>query len=342
MDAEQSYRVGLIGLGSIGQTHAKALRQLEGVDLVAYSGGTPGRITETGWPDAEQLDAQDLLGRDDIDIVAIASPSEAHGAQTLRALESGKHVVVEKPMATTVADADAIVALSESSGLLVTPLAQRRLEPEHVHLKRLLDEDRLGTIVLGETFVHWTRDDAYYAHAPWRTSMAGGGGSLMNQGLHNVDLLAWLLGPVVEVTAQTATRGRQMEAEDTTVATLRFASGALGAVITTTAAPPGEPAEISVRTTSGSARLTQDGVADWTFPGIEPPEHVDPFASGAADPAAIGTGGHQEQWQNMITSLRNGTPPSISARDGRDTVRLLCAIYQAAATGAAVRPEDLT
>lgn len=342
MDARQSYRVGLIGLGSIGQTHARALRQLDGVEMVAYSGGSPNRIAETGWPDAEQVGVDDLLGRDDVDIVAIASPSESHGAQTIWALESGKHVVVEKPMATTVAEADAIVRLAEANRLLVTPMAQRRLEPEHVHLKRLLDEDRLGTIVLGETFVHWTRDDAYYAHAPWRTSMAGGGGSLMNQGLHNVDLLAWLLGPVVEVTAQTATLGRQMEAEDTTVATLRFASGALGAVITTTATPPGEPAELSIRTTKGFARLTQEGVADWTFQGIEPPEQVDPFASGAADPAAIGTSGHREQWQNMITSLREGTAPSIGARDGRDTVRLLCAIYQAAASGTAVRPEELT
>lgn len=235
-------RVGLVGLGSVGRTHARALANLDGVELVAVSGGANVDLAELGWPDAERVGHDDLAARTDLDIVAICGPSALHAEQAIRALNAGSNVVVEKPLALTVEDAEAVVAAAKQTGRQVSVVSQRRLEPQNQYVKAKLDAGELGTPILGEAFLHWHRDDAYYAHAAWRSQQNEGGGSLFNQAVHNVDLLNWLLGPVEEVTAQYGTLGHPNEAEDTTVATLRFASNALGVVVSTTATKPGDPA----------------------------------------------------------------------------------------------------
>lgn len=338
----QRLGIGIIGMRTIGSTHAQALKHCDDdVDLVAVSGGEPDAAARTGWPDARVMTPEQVLADSAVDVVVVCSPSEHHAAQALAALEAGKHVVVEKPLALRVADAYKVAAAAAERGLSATMIAQRRFEPEHQHLKTLLDTGGLGRVVLGETFVRWHRDDAYYAHAPWRTSMDGGGGSLMNQGVHNVDLLQWLLGPVEEVTAQYATLGHAMDAEDTTVATVRFASGALGLVATSTATPPGRPAEVSVHTSTGSVTLTQDGVQRWDVTAPAPPSRDMP-GYGAADPAAIGVVGHLTQWRDIVAAISAGRAPAVSAEDGARTVRLLCAIYEAGRTGRAIRPEELS
>ena len=336
--------VGIIGLGGIGTIHARALADLsERTRLVAYSGGGPDAAAAAGWPDAVQVGARDVVGHDGVGVVAICSPTETHASLALAALEAGRHVVVEKPRAVTVADAEAVARLAEERGLMVSMVSQRRFEPEHLHLKRLLDAGELGELRLAATEVHWYRDDAYYASAPWRTSMAGGGGSLMNQGVHNVDLLRWLCGPVDTVTAQYGTLAHDMDAEDTTVATVRFASGALGLVSTSTATPPGSPATITLRLSTGMVELGQGTVDRWEVGDVPPPEDTSrTIASGAADPLAIGHAGHLNQWRDIVRALDEGTAPAVDARDAVETVRLLCAVYEAARTGRAVRPAELS
>lgn len=335
-------RVGILGLGSIGITHARVLAGLASeVELVAFSGGSTAAAAEAGWSRAEQREVEALLTSPDVDVVTICSPSEVHGEHTLRALAAGKHVVVEKPMSTSVAEAVEIVGVAEQTGLLVSPIAQRRFEPVHQELRTRLMSGELGTPVLGETFVHWYRDDDYYAAAEWRRSQIAGGGSLMNQGLHNVDLLQWLLGPVLEVTGQSATRGRSMEAEDTTVATCRFTGGALGVIVTSTATPPGSPAALSLRTTRGHVTVDQEGLVEWEFPGLDAPQVERGPDSGASDPAAIGIRGHLAQWQDVLVTLRTGVSSTVTARDGFDTVALIQAIYRAAESGR-LTPVDAT
>lgn len=330
-----SVRVAVVGLGGIGLTHARALARLrrEGlaVELVRYSGGTSGRIADAGWPQARAGGVEEVVSAPDVDVVAVCTPSTTHADLTLAALEAGKHVVVEKPMALRTADAQRIVDTAEARGLQVSPMAQRRFEPQHAYLKGLLDAGRLGRVVLGETFVHWHRDNAYYAARAWRSDPGGGSGSLMNQGLHNADLLCWLLGPVSGAGGLTATLGHDdLPVEDTCVATLRFASGALGVIVTTTATPPGEPAELAIRTTTGSVRLSQSGVVDWGFADVPPPPQPDEAVSGASDPAAIGIGGHMDQWRDVLDALRTRRPPGIGALDGLATTAVLAAIYDAA------------
>ncbi|MBM7788176.1 Gfo/Idh/MocA family protein [Tenggerimyces flavus] len=330
-------RVGILGLGSVGRTHAKALARLaDQAELVAVSGGASTDLTELGWPDAERTSHDALLERSDLDLVAICGPSALHAEQAIRALKAGSDVVVEKPLALTVKDAKAVAATAKETGRQVSVVSQRRLEPQNQYLKVKLDAGELGTPILGEAFLHWHRDDAYYAHAPWRSKQNEGGGSLFNQAVHNVDLLTWLLGPVAEVTAQYGTLGHAgLDTEDTTVATLRFASNALGVVVSTTATKPGDPARLVVYTSKGTIELANAEVTRWDIPGVPPPPTPSTAKSGASDPAAIGVIGHETQWRDVLAAFRDGRPPAVTAEAGLATVRLLCAIYEAADSGRA-------
>nr|WP_281353672.1 Gfo/Idh/MocA family oxidoreductase [Phytoactinopolyspora mesophila] len=335
----------MVGMGSIGLRHVEVLGELDGaVRLVAVSGGTAAELVESGQSDVRHGAPEEVISHPDVDLVVVCTPSGLHGHNVLRALHAGKDVVVEKPLSVDVESAEEIVRVADDLGRFVSVISQRRLEPQNQHLKRLLAEGRLGRPVLGETFCHWYRDDDYYSQAGWRTQQDQGGGSLMNQGLHSVDLLAWLMGPVTHVTAECATLGRDMNAEDTTVATLRFASGALGLVATSTATPPGLPATMSVFTSKGTAELNNGTVVRWEFAGQPAPapasEGSGPTGSGAADPLAIGQAGHLAQWRDIVEAYRTGRAPAVTARDGLATVKLLCGMYEAARTGRQVRLGD--
>ena len=334
--------VGIIGMGNIGTMHARALRDLdERASLVAYSGAQ--RATDetlAGWP-ADFLSPAEVIGAEEVDVVAICSPSGSHAALALAALEAGRHVVVEKPLAVRAEDAVRIAETARERGLTVSMISQRRFELEHARLKQAVDAGALGDIRLATTHVHWFRDEDYYRAATWRTSMSEGGGSLMNQGVHNVDLLRWLCGPVESVTAQYGTLAHAMDAEDTTVATLRFVSGALGVITTTTATPPGSPATIALHGSLGSVELGQGEVLRWDVPGVPSPGGGKAPASGAADPLAIGHVGHLTQWREILSAVEGTSPTPVDADDAVETVRLLCAIYAAAETGRVVRPAEL-
>ncbi|GAB2486824.1 Gfo/Idh/MocA family oxidoreductase [Promicromonospora xylanilytica] len=338
-----SLGVGIVGMGSIGTMHARALRDLDDrAALVAYSSSrvaTPEALA--GW-EAAHLTPEGVLDHPDVDVVAVCSPSGTHARLALAALEAGRHVVVEKPLALTVEHAVRISRVARERGLMVSTISQRRFEPEHELLKSALAEGALGEIRLATTHVHWFRDDEYYDAASWRTTVEQGGGSLVNQGVHNVDLLRWLCGPVESVTAQYGTLAHAMEAEDTTVATLRFASGALGVITTTTATPPGHPATLSVHGARGSVELGQGEVRRWEVPGVPAPSSAAATTTGAADPLAIGHGGHRAQWDRILSALEGSSPVPVDVDDAVQTVRLLCAIYAAASTGEVVRPGDLT
>ena len=342
---QQRIGVGVLGLGSIGTSHARALQQLsDQAHLVAYSGGNPERAADAGWPHARQVSPEELLDYPGVDVVAICSPSDAHGAQTIAALTAGRHVVVEKPLALTVAEAERAVALAEDSGRVLSVISQRRMEPEYAAVKKMLTSGGLGRVRLATTHVHWWRDDDYYAAAPWRSQMNAGGGSVMNQGVHNIDLLNWLCGPVGRVTAQYATLGHDMDAEDTTVATVQFTDGALGLISTSTATPPGSPATVTIHTHRGTIELGQGEVLRWDIDAPNPAAATDDAgpASGAADPAAIGVAGHVSQWGDVLAAITEGHEPLITGRDGAQTVRLMCALYEAARTGRAIAPEELS
>lgn len=336
-------RVGLLGMGMIGVQHAAALHDLrDHVELRAYTGSSPDGAARAGWPDAERVSRDELYARDDVDIIVICTPSDGHATQALEALGAGKHVVVEKPFALNVADAERINALASERGLHVSAIFQRRFEPVHQEVRALMDRGKLGELRLARTHVHWWRDPEYYREAPWRGRTDAGGSALDNQGIHNVDLLRWFAGPVEAVTAQSATLAHDIEAADTFVATLSFANGALGLLSVTTATPPGFPATISLNFDRGAIELGPEEILRWDHDAPRPEVGGAHGAGGSSEPMAFGVENHVAQWRDIIGAIHAGRPSSISGTDAAQTVRLTAAIALAADTGRRVRPADLS
>lgn len=326
-------RVGVLGLGAIGETHARAIAALSPrLELVAYSCGERRAADVAGRIPGRRESPEELLSDPEVDLVVIATPSNQHGEQTLAALGHGKGVVVEKPLATTPGQADDVVAAWRASGLFGSVIAQRRFEPQHVAIKHLLDAGELGRPLIGEVEVLWWRTAEYYRDASWRSEPPGGG-VLMNQALHSVDLLTWFMGDAVEVVAIDGNLVHDMGAEDTSVASVRFASGALGSIVASTATRPGTPARLSIHTDRGSLGLDQTTISHWNFPDVERPHSGAATPTGAGNPAAIGDQGHRRQWLDIADALETGRQPSLTLADGRATVRLIDAIYRSDATG---------
>lgn len=323
-------RVALAGPGSIGRTHAAAIAAVPGLSLAAVAGGSAEARAAFG-PVGSYADTEAMLHAVQPDIVVVATPGGRHFAPAAAALRHGCHVLVEKPLCADPAEAAALVALARDSNRVCATVSQRRLEPVHQHLAAALRAGTLGRPRLVAAELCWWRPDSYYAERPWRAEAGEGGGSLVNQGIHSLDLLLWLFGPVLSVSAHCATLGHALPVEDMTAAVLAFASGAMGTVVTSTATPPGHPAILRVFTDAGSLELSQDRVVRWNLPGPPPPGPAAPSATGAADPLAIGTAGMVAQWQDMLAAVTRGTPPAATFADGRAAVRLADAIYRAAA-----------
>jgi UDP-N-acetyl-2-amino-2-deoxyglucuronate dehydrogenase len=332
---EPPVRIGIVGFGQIGRIHLQALAQCPDATVVAVARRSdPPPDLAIDW----HADADELVRRPDIDLVAVCTPSGDHAAHALAALEAGKGVVVEKPLALTVAAGERVVRTARGRGLFLAAISQRRTEPACRYLKDALDAGRLGRPVLGEALVRWHRDRAYYESAPWRGTRSMDGGVMMNQAIHTIDLLRWLFGSVAAVTGATATRVHRIEAEDTAAATLRFANGALGVISATTATTPGLPAELNVFCERGLVSLHDATVVRWEIPDVPPPPSVEAPGSGSSDPAAIGILGHLRQWRDILDAYRDGREPLVTGEDALATVATILAVEEADRTGRAVRP----
>lgn len=329
----KKYTVAIVGMGSIGSTHARALQSVDGVELIAYSGGTRESGGECGWPQARWETHENLLRDENVDIVVICSPTKLHGAAAITVATSGRHVVVEKPMTLSAAEADALVELQRAGPGIVAMVSQRRFETEYATVKHLMESGDLGELRLALTQVPWFRGSEYFTDAPWRARAPSGGGSLVNQGVHNLDLMQWICGGVTSVTAQSTSQSGTAEAEDTLAATVKFDSGALGLIATSTATPPGFQATLTLHTTRGRIELGQGEVLCWEMEGVPRPPGGGGVASGAADPAAIGLTGHIAVWSDVLAAIREGRRPLVDAVEGAKVTQLLCAIHEAAETG---------
>lgn len=326
-------RVGIVGYGAIGRTHAEAVRATGG-QVVAVAG----RAAAADSPFAYHADHRQLVARDDIDVVAICSPSGLHAQHALDAIAAGKHVVIEKPLALDLGDGERVIQAARDRGVLLSVISQRRFEPDLRYLQARIAGGELGRALLGEANVRWWREDSYYSSAAWRGTVALDGGALMNQAIHIIDLLRWLLGPVDQVCGATATLAHAIESEDTAVAAIRFAGGALGSIVATTAARPGVPAELILSFERGSVAFAGAGISRWDLP-VPPPPTASPAARGGeSDPAAIGVLGHIAQWRDITEALAAGRRPFVSGEDALATLALVLSIYESSRTQRAVRP----
>jgi len=334
----------ILGTGMVARYHATAIERTPGARLVAVCRSDPARAEEsaTQFGVACLTDYAALLARADVDAVCICTPSGLHAEQTIAAARAGKHVLVEKPIALTLADADAMIAACEHAGVRLGVALQRRTEPEFQRVQAAIAAGELGRIVLGSISMPYLRLQSYYDSADWRGTWAlDGGGALMNQGIHLVDLLLWLIGDVTEVRATSATLAHAIQVEDCVTATLRFANGALGSITATTAAAPGFPHRIEIYGDHGGVQIEGEQVVRWAGGNREPrTQNPEPIAAGAgANPSGIGPIGHLRLLEDFVAAIRAGCDPLAPGREGRRSLALVLAVYEAARTGRAVRIE---
>jgi len=335
--------IGIVGTGVIAATHAAAIAAVPGARLVAVTDVVPERAIQFagshGCAAEPGLDA--LLARDDIDVVSVCVPSGLHAEVGIQAAAAGKHLVVEKPIDVSLAAADRLIDAADAAGVAMTVISQHRFDPGLVELRGLIDEGVLGRLVLGEASTKWYRSQGYYDSGAWRGTWALDGGSLMNQGIHYVDLLRWVMGPVTEVSAVCATQDHQIEVEDTALAVLRFSSGAVGTVVSSTAVFPGFAQRLEVSGTGGTV-VVEDGeivhralTSDSPDLGLRgtllPRPTAEPGA--AANAAALDVASHAAQIADLLAAVEQGREPSVTGRSGRDALEVVCAIYESAREG---------
>ena len=337
---------GIIGTGMIAGHHAQAIAAC-GASVVGVASRTA--VSARAFVDRHGVgfstdNIAELLNRSDIDVVCITTPSGAHLEPALAAIRAGKHVVIEKPLEITTARVDRIVEAADAAGVRVAPIFQARFGEGARTLKAALYGGRFGRLVSASAYVKWHRAPTYYTG--WKGTLAlDGGGTLINQAIHAVDLLQWFAGLPVEVFGYTTRRVHTaIEAEDTVCAALRFPSGACGVIEATTAAWPGWSRRLEICGETGSAVLEDDHLARWDFrdnqPGDDAIRSARPDAamrSGAGSPTAISFEGHRRQIQDLIDALREGRPLAIDGREGRKAVALVNALYASAASGTPVR-----
>jgi UDP-N-acetyl-2-amino-2-deoxyglucuronate dehydrogenase len=350
-------RFALVGPGKVAALHAAALGRIPDARLVAVAGRDPGRTAAFAEPIGARADAglTETIERGGVDAVVLCTPHPSHAEQALEAAEAGLAVIVEKPLALDPAEADRVIARCRENGVLLSVISQRRWYPAVRRVKAAIDDGRIGAPALATLEVLGWRGPEYYAMDAWRGTRAGeGGGVLVNQAVHQLDLLCWFMGEPVEVDGFTANVNHpEIEVEDTAVAVVRFASGALATLTTSNAQRPGlwgrvhvhggNGASVGVETDRGSsfvAGMSEPSPARndvWTIPGdarhLESWPAEDAAAMAGADPE---THFHELQLRDIIAAMREGRSPAVTGEDGRRAVALFWAVYEAQRTSGRV------
>jgi predicted dehydrogenase len=329
-------QAGFVGGGNITETHIRAALAIADVQIAAVCGSNEKKVSALcrQYGGSPYTDFQQFLNRRPMDLVIIGSPSALHADQGIAAAERGLHVLVEKPIDVSTERANALIATAKRAGVKLGVIVQDRLKPDILRLKSWLDSGKLGRPILAEASVKWYRPPEYYSGSKWRGTLAlDGGGALINQGIHTVDLLAYLLGDISRVQAVTATSLHDIEAEDTCVATLEFENGALGVMHATTAAYPGYPRSVEITGTEGTVRIEQDRISKidlrTPIPDMDRAEAADQNPS-ANSPVVSDVRGHQRIIEDFLQSIETGRPPACDGESGRRTLAVVEAIYRAA------------
>jgi predicted dehydrogenase len=336
-------RFAIIGCGRIAKRHADLLgrAQIAGASLSAVCDVAAERAQAFGErysvPWFTSID--DMLAAPGIDAVSVLTPSGMHADHAVAVARSGRHIVVEKPMALTLQDADRMIAEADEAGARLFVVKQNRFNVPVVKAREALDAGRLGRLVLGTVRVRWCRDQSYYDHDAWRGTWAQDGGVIANQASHHVDMLAWFMGPVASVHARCATALVDIQAEDTAVATVRFRNGALGVIEATGATRPKDlEGSLSVLGAGGAVEISGFAVNEirhWRF--VDPaPEDAEVLQKFSVNPPNVYGFGHQAYYEHVVDCLANDTPALVDGREGRHSLELLVALYESMASGCEV------
>ncbi|TVQ34768.1 MAG: gfo/Idh/MocA family oxidoreductase [Spirochaetaceae bacterium] len=341
---------GIVGLGLIAEFHARAIAAAEGARLAACMSRDPGKAARFAQTHGGRAySSVDALVRDpDVAVVCVCTPSGVHLESALAAIEAGRHVVVEKPLEITLERCDQMIEAATRRGVQLAGVFPSRFHDVARVTRQAVDAGRLGRLALANAYVKWYRSQEYYDGGGWKgTQRYDGGGALMNQSIHAIDLLQWLAGPVESVHALTATLAHErIEVEDTAVAVLRFANGALGSIEGATSVFPGFYKRIELLGAEGSIALEEEDIVVWRFADEHPDDdrvrrrfgQATHTGGGASDPAAIGFHGHQRQFEDLLRVL-NGSQakPLVDGEEARKSVAIILSIYESARNGREVR-----
>jgi predicted dehydrogenase len=344
-----TYRFGIVGSGMITPIHLEAIRGLPGAVLTGIMdhGSGRGRALAPELDAAGSDDLEVFVARNDIDVITVATPSGLHHEAALAAARAGKHCVVEKPIEIRLDRIDEMIAAHRSAGTLLGGIFNTRYSEAAQLLKRTADAGRFGRLTFASAVGPWWRDQSYYDSSDWKGTWAlDGGGALMNQGIHSIDLLQWLVGsPVASVSGHIATLAREnIEVEDTGAASMVFDNGALGTIACTTSMWPGHFRTITLAGTEGTAVLGDTNLLFWQFRDETPEDDAVrerymalPGAGvGASDPSAgIDCEGHRAVFAEFLAALETGTAPPIDGAEARKAVSTILAVYESARRGGA-------
>ncbi|MEU8222004.1 Gfo/Idh/MocA family oxidoreductase [Kribbella sp. NPDC048915] len=335
-------RFALIGAGVIGAVHARLVDTL-GEEAVLAA------VVDQNLERAGELVAQyggrayatpaEAYAAEEIDAVAICLPSALHADVAIEALRAGKHVIVEKPVDITLAAADRLIDVQRETGLTVSVISQRRFQPPVAQIRAAIDGGALGRVTSGIAESAFFRPQSYYDGDDWRGTLAvDGGGALMNQGIHALDLLVWMLGRPVQVSAQTGRLAHEgIEVEDLAGASIRFESGAIGLMLASTAAYPGRPVRLTVHGDQGTAILDDDQLAYFAAADAGAPEAPVVDGPDGWGPTQVA---HLAQYRDFIAAVRDGRPPAVTLQDGRRSLATVLAVYESARTGQPVELKE--
>ena len=334
---------GIIGCGVISGWHAEAIEKIEGARLAGVTDVyEPARTAFARKHRVKAYDSiESLLADPSIDVVNICTPSGLHASLAVSAANAGKNIIVEKPMAITAAQIADVLEACERNKVKLAVISQLRFSDAVCSLKKAVDSGAMGKLILGDLDMKYCRTQEYYDKSAWRgTWKMEGGGALMNQGIHGIDLLQYVMGPVKSVTAITRTLTRKIEVEDTAVAVLEFKNGALGHITGTTSIYPGSPRTLEVCGDRGTVKLMEDSIVSWDIQGQDKlPDGVTlggKSMNTSSDPMNFSAAGHIRQISDMVDAIRNNRSPMVDQYEGKRPVELILAIYESSRTGKTV------
>ncbi len=330
--------VGILGGGNISESHVKAAQEARGVRIAAVCGYNSAKVAKlaksAGVP--AYTDLGDFLSHKPMDLVAIGSPSGTHAEQGVQAAEKGLHVLVEKPIDITTERADRLIETCSRMGVKLGVFFQDRVAPDLLRLKSMIDDGDLGRIHLATAHVKWFRPPEYYGDSQWRGTWAlDGGGAVMNQGSHTVDLLLWLLGEPRRVYGATGTKVHTIETEDTAVAVIEFRSGALATFEAATSAYPGQPRRLFVSGSEGTAQVEHDLLVsvDLVNSTVSTQKKREPDRNlSESSPVVENVTGHRLIIEDFVRAIEQDINPLCDGVEGRRSVELIEAIYKSAGT----------
>ncbi len=324
------FNFGILGCGMIANVHADAIKRIENATLVGAADNkvefAQNFAVKHGVKAYETY--EEMLNDKNIDVVCICTPSCFHTPNAIQALESGKHVVLEKPMSFTTAEADELIKTCERTGKMLTVISQLRFSKDVQRLKKLIEENAFGKISLCNLFMKYYRSEGYYSTSPWKgTKKFDGGGALMNQGIHGVDLLQYIVGKVKTVHGAIRTISHAIEVEDTATAQIEFENGALGVIVGSTCAYPGFERRIEIHGDKGYAILTENNLEKLMVNGEEISLEKGKTTNTANDPTAVDCYYHQLQIQNLLNAVQGKEPLLVDCQEGKKAVEIIEKIY---------------